>query len=73
MLFVGTLKVIGVKCQMEFTFAQIVRLGMVFQPSQLQLEITHIVAQIRNDEIIGGYPSHFMQIESFLVELNGTV
>ena len=61
------------ECQMKFTFAQIIGLRMLFQPGKLQLKITYLITQIYNDKIIGRLSSHFVQIESFVVEFYRTV
>ena len=43
-LFVRFLKIIRLKCQMEFTLSQVVSLGVVFQPGKLQLKIADIAS-----------------------------
>ena len=69
-LFMCRVKIICFKCQMKFTFAQIVRLRMFFKPSELKLKIAWIIAQINDNKIVGGFSSDLVQIQNFKQPLN---
>ena len=71
MLLVGGLKVLRPQGQMELTLAQIVLLGMVPQPGQLQPEIRFFVSQVDDDKAaVGGlFPlANRLQSQSLLVK-----
>ena len=49
---VGGIKVVGAKCQMELTLAQIIGLGMILQPGQLQLKAALGIAQVDDNKAV---------------------
>ena len=46
----STLIIICLKCQMEFTFSQIIGLWMIFQPGKLQFKIRGFISHIYYNE-----------------------
>ena len=60
---------------MELALSQVVLLGMIPQPGQLQAEIRLAVAQIDNGKPAVGriLPAHRLQIQGILVEFQGLV
>ena len=75
-LFVGGLKILRPQGQVEFALAQVVLLGMVPQPGQLQTEVRLAVAQIDDDKaaVSGFLPRpHRLQAQGLLVKRQGLV
>ena len=75
MLFMGRLKILRPQGQMELALAQIVLLGMIPQPGQLQPEVRLAVTQKLDEEasILRLFPAHRLQSQSLLVERQGFV
>ena len=49
---VGRFVVIRLEGQVEFAFSQIISLGMLFQPGQLQLKAAFPIAHVDNDKAV---------------------
>ena len=75
MLLVGGGVVIYSEGQVELALAQVVLLGVIPHPGQLQLEVGDLVAHV--DDLVGSVrrlvPAHLVQPQSLLVECNGLV
>ena len=56
---------------MELALAQVVLLGMLLQPGQLQLKVAFLVSHVDQDEAVAVFPSDLVKAQSLLIEGNG--